>query len=69
MHFHNNFKNEDAHSSLKNGTLDIKPILETLKTMQLYPQITFEIFNREELYESVEYFRELYKEVYGESLN
>ena len=35
--------------------------------MQLYPQITFEIFNREELYESVEYFRELYKEVYGES--
>ncbi len=66
MHFHNNFKNEDAHSSLKNGSLDIKPILETLKQMQLCPQITFEIFNREALFESVEYFKEVYKEVFGE---
>lgn len=66
MHFHNNYGNEDAHSSLKKGSLEIKPVLETLKTMELYPQITFEIFDRDDLYESVAYFKELHKEVYGE---
>ncbi len=64
MHFHNNFGDEDAHSSLKNGSLQIKPILETLKEIRLFPQITFEIFNKEDLFESVEYFRELEKEIY-----
>jgi len=53
MHFHNNFVDEDAHGSLKKGTLQIRPILETLKSMELYPQITFEIFDREDLFESV----------------
>ncbi len=66
MHFHNNFGNEDAHSSLKKGSLEIRPILETLKAMELYPQITFEIFNREDLYESVEYFKRLYGEIFVE---
>lgn len=64
MHFHNNFGDEDAHSSLKNGSLQIKPILETLKEIRLFPQITFEIFNKEDLFESVEYFRKLEKEIY-----
>lgn len=68
MHFHNNFGDEDAHSSLKNGSLDIKPVLETLKAMELHPQIAFEIFDREELFESIEYFKEIYKEVYGEDI-
>lgn len=66
MHFHNNFKDEDAHASLKKGSLDIRPILETLKNIQLFPQITFEIFNREDLFESVEYFREIEKEIFEE---
>jgi len=66
MHFHNNFKDEDSHSSLKKGSVEIKPILETLKNMRLFPQITFEIFDIDELEESVEYFRGLEKEVYGE---
>ncbi len=65
MHFHNNYGDEDAHSSLKKGSLEIKPILETLKTMELYPQITFEIFDKEDLYESVEYFKKIEEEVYG----
>ncbi len=64
MHFHNNFKDEDAHGSLKNGSLEIKPILETLKDMQLFPQIAFEIFDIDALEESLEYFRQLEKEVY-----
>lgn len=66
MHFHNNFGDEDAHSSLKKGSLEIKPILETLKDMQLFPQIAFEIFDKDALFESIEYYREIEKEVFGE---
>ena len=55
MHFHNNFKDEDSHSSLLKGSVDIKEILKTLKKMQLFPTITFEIFDYEELVESIEY--------------
>lgn len=63
MHFHNNYKDEDSHSSLLKGDIDIKKILLTLKEMHLYPQITFEIFNEEDLYESVEYFNNLCNEL------
>ena len=62
MHFHNNFGDEDAHQSLKKGSLDIKNVLLTLKEMQLYPQITFEIFNKEDLIESIKYLEELEEE-------
>lgn len=66
MHFHNNFGDEDAHQSLKRGSLDVKEVLLLLKEFQLYPQITFEIFNKEDLLESVQYLDELQNEVdYG----
>ena len=66
MHFHNNFGDEDAHQSLLKGTVDVKEILLTLKEMQIYPSITFEIFDKDELIESVEYLNELQKEIdYG----
>ena len=63
MHFHNNFKEEDSHSSLLKGSIDIKSILITLKELHLYPTITFEIFDKEELIESVEYFNSLCDEI------
>lgn len=63
MHFHNNFKDEDSHSSLLKGDLDIKTILKTLKEIHLYPSVTFEIFDKEELYESVKYFNALCEEI------
>ena len=63
MHFHNNFKEEDSHSSLLKGSIDIKSILITLKELHLYPTITFEIFDKEELIESVEYFNSLCDEL------
>ncbi len=63
MHFHNNDKTEDSHSSLKKGTLEIKPILQTLKDLELYPKIVFEIFDKEDLVESVEYFNSLCDEI------
>lgn len=63
MHFHNNFKDEDSHSSLLKGDVDIKEILLTLKNLALYPQITFEIFDKDGLLESVEYFNSLCDEL------
>ncbi len=63
MHFHNNFKQEDSHSSLLKGDIDIKSILLALKELHLFPQVTFEIFDKEELYESVEYFNLLCAEI------
>ncbi len=63
MHFHNNFKEEDSHSSLLNGTLNIKEILKTLKQLQIYPSVTFEIFDYDELKESVKYFNDLCDEL------
>jgi sugar phosphate isomerase/epimerase len=63
MHFHNNFKDEDSHSSLLKGSLDIKEILKTLKKMELYPTITFEIFDYDDLKESVKYFDDLCNEL------
>lgn len=66
MHFHNNYGDEDAHQSLKKGTVNVKSILTALKEMHLYPSITFEIFDKDELIESIEYLNELQKETgYG----
>ena len=63
MHFHNNYKDEDSHSSLKNGSIDIKDILKTLKELHLYPTITFEIFEKDDLFESIDYFSQLCQEL------
>ena len=63
LHLHNNFKDEDSHSSLLKGTLDIKEVLKALKELQVYPSITFEIFNYDELVESVKYFNDLCDEL------
>ena len=66
MHFHNNFKDEDAHDSLLCGSVEIEPIIRTLKEMYLKPQITFEIFEKDALYESVKYFDEAAEKVYAQ---
>ena len=63
MHFHSNFKDEDSHSSLLKGDINIKDILLTLKEMHLYPKITFEIFDKDALYESIKYFNSLCDEL------
>lgn len=63
MHFHNNFKDEDSHSSLLEGSINIKEVLLTLKNMHLYPKITFEIFDEKALYDSINYFNSLCDEL------
>lgn len=59
MHIHNNFGNEDAHSSLQNGSVDYPALFKTINEMQLKPSITFEIFNKDALIESVKYFEDV----------
>ena len=63
MHFHNNFTEEDSHSSLLKGSINIKEILLCLKEMQIYPTVTFEIFDLEELKDSIEYFNKTADEI------
>lgn len=59
MHIHNNFKDEDAHSSLKRGSVDYVQVFKTIRDMHLNPTVTFEIFDKDDLIESVEYFKEV----------
>jgi len=56
MHIHNNYADEDAHSSLVNGTVDYKELFKTIREMYLNPSVTFEIFDKDALIESVEFF-------------
>lgn len=59
MHIHNNFKNEDSHSSLLNGSVDFKEVFKILSKIQLKPLVVFEIFDENDLRESVKYFDEV----------
>ena len=57
MHIHNNFKDEDSHSSLLKGNINLIETFKTIKELNLKPSITFEIFDENALRESVEYFK------------
>ena len=57
MHVHNNFKDEDSHSSLLKGDIDLIQTFKTIKELNIKPSITFEIFDENALRESVDYFK------------
>ena len=56
MHIHNNFGDDDSHLSLLNGSLDFSRIFSTLKSEKTSPVIVFEIFEKEDLLESLEFY-------------
>jgi sugar phosphate isomerase/epimerase len=56
MHLHNNFKDDDSHSSILKGTLNFEEIITAIIELENYPDFVFEIFSTEELYESIEFF-------------
>lgn len=56
MHIHNNFGDDDAHNSLINGSISFDEIFNTLKDLNLNPTIVFEIFEQNDLLESLVYF-------------
>ncbi len=59
MHIHNNFGDEDAHGALSNGGVDYPTLFKTINEIELRPSITFEIFNKDALFESVRSFEEV----------
>lgn len=56
MHIHNNFGDDDSHNSLLNGSIDFNEIFKTLKELNLNPTIIFEMFKKDDLIESLNYF-------------
>ena len=61
MHLHNNCGNDDSHSSLLNGNLNIVEIFNTIKELNLNPKMVFEIFTKEEVIESVKLFDSIFE--------
>lgn len=59
MHIHNNFKTNDDHAGLKYGSFNILSVIDALQKNELSPLIVFEIFNKEQLIESVDTFKML----------
>lgn len=62
LHLHNNFGDEDSHSSLLKGSANIQEVLKAIYDIQINPSYTFEIFDKEELIESLKYFDEIISE-------
>ena len=56
MHLHNNFRENDVHSNLENGTLNFKEIFETIKELNIEPSCVLEMFTEEDIRKSVELF-------------
>lgn len=59
MHIHNNFRTNDDHSNLENGTLDYRKILTIIKEKNINPSFVFEMFTEENIRKSLKYFNEI----------
>jgi sugar phosphate isomerase/epimerase len=60
MHLHNNFRENDDHSNLSNGTLNFKEIFDTIKEENLNPSFVFEMFSEEDINKSMEIYNKYY---------
>lgn len=59
IHIHNNYKTNDDHSGITNGTINFLNIFQTLKEENISPYIILEIFNKKELIESLKILRSI----------
>lgn len=57
MHLHNNCKTNDDHAGFYNGSINFLKIFRTLKEENINPLLVLEIFNKEQLTESLEILR------------
>ncbi len=57
MHIHNNFGDDDSHYSLLKGTVDFEKIFKQIKLKNINPTVVFEIFKKDDLFESIEYYK------------
>lgn len=59
MHLHNNMKTNDDHAGFNYGTINFLRVFKTLKDENINPLVVLEIFNKEQLIESLEIMQEL----------
>lgn len=59
LHIHNNFRTNDDHSNLENGTLDYNEILTTIKNSGIKPSFVLEMFTEEDIRKSVKIFNDI----------
>ena len=61
LHIHNNFRTNDDHSDLDNGTLNYNKILTQIKNSNINPTFVLEMFTENDIRKSVEIFNTIYK--------
>ena len=59
LHIHNNFRENDDHSNLNNGTLDYATILKKIKESKIDPTFVLEMFTEEDIRKSVEIYNSI----------
>ena len=59
LHIHNNFRENDDHSNLNNGTLDYATILKKIKESKIDPTFVLEMFTEEDIRKSVDIFNKI----------
>lgn len=60
MHIHNNYGDDDSHSSVLKGTINIDEVFEALDELNLSPKMVFEIFEKNAVLESIQCFDEFF---------
>lgn len=60
LHIHNNYRTNDDHSNLENGTLDFNKILTEIKDSNIEPSFVFEMFKEEDIRKSLDIFNSIY---------
>ena len=63
LHIHNNFRNNDDHSNLENGTLDFNKIFKTIKECNIHPTFVLEMFTEEDIRKSVNIYNKKTEEL------
>ena len=61
LHIHNNFRTNDDHSNLENGTLDYTKILTQIKNSKIEPTFVLEMFTEDDIRKSVDFFNKVYR--------
>mgnify|MGYP002626982144 CR=1 FL=1 len=59
MHIHNNFRENDDHSNLENGTLNYKDIFSCIRENNICPSYVFEMFTEEDIRKSLAYYKKI----------
>jgi sugar phosphate isomerase/epimerase len=59
MHLHNNFRENDDHADLTNGTLNFNNIFNELKQENLTPDMVLEMFTESDIRKSIDYINSL----------